>query len=158
MGGVLSKRCFPVPFTSAYPLEVHSMKLTITVVGQPTPQSNSVTCKADIEIESFDQQALSQLVHTAQQCDSVVRLAGSSGGDSARSASLGQRGFAANHRPGPRLATEKQVGAIKNMAKRQGIDLSPVLHDEFAVSSTAALSISQASELIDRLKSNLLSA
>ena len=57
----------------------------------------------------------------------------------------------------PRLATTKQVNAISAMAKRQRIELDRTLHDRFGVSSLAALTIGEASSLIDELKSNLQS-
>ena len=54
----------------------------------------------------------------------------------------------------PRLATEKQVNAIHAMAKRQGIELSQVLHDRFSGKGVTDLSIRDASQLIDELKGN----
>lgn len=132
------------------------MKLTITVTGKPSP--NSIQCKADLEVMSFDEQAVSRLVHAAQQCDAVVRQASMSGVSERDKKPAPQTGYGGQQQTGPRLATDKQVAAIHNMAKRQSIDLSPILHDEFSVSAASALSIRQASELIDRLKGNLLSA
>lgn len=63
-----------------------------------------------------------------------------------------------HQRDSPRLATTKQVNAILAMAKRQGVELDRTLHDRFGVSSLAALSIGEASSLIDELKNNLQSA
>lgn len=63
-----------------------------------------------------------------------------------------------HHQPGRRLATDKQINAIAAMSKRQGVSLDRTLHDRFGVSSLPALTISEASTLIDELKSNLQSA
>ena len=52
-----------------------------------------------------------------------------------------------------RLATEKQVRAIEIMAKKQGFDLRRFLADEAGASTLKALTIGEASNLIDRLKS-----
>ncbi len=52
----------------------------------------------------------------------------------------------------PRVATEKQVKAIQVMAKRQGISLSPLLLDRYGARCVTALTIRQASQLIDELK------
>ncbi len=57
-----------------------------------------------------------------------------------------------------RLATEKQINAIAVMSKRQGIMLDRTLHDRFNVSALSALTISEASTLIDELKGNRQSA
>jgi hypothetical protein len=57
-----------------------------------------------------------------------------------------------------RLATEKQVNAIKVMSKRKGVTLDRTLNDRFGVSELSALTISEASTLIDELKGNLQSA
>ena len=62
-----------------------------------------------------------------------------------------------NANSNPRLATEKQVRAIHAMADRQNIDLKDLLHDRFSVASAKALTIRQASELIDELKRNFQS-
>ncbi len=51
-----------------------------------------------------------------------------------------------------RFATEKQINAIAVMSKRQGITLDRTLHDRFGVSELSALTISEASTLIDELK------
>ncbi len=52
----------------------------------------------------------------------------------------------------PRVATEKQVKAIQVMAKRQGIALSPLLLDRYGAHCVTALTVRQASQLIDELK------
>ena len=52
----------------------------------------------------------------------------------------------------PRVATEKQVKAIQVMTKRQGIALSPLLLDRYGARCVTALTIREASQLIDELK------
>ena len=69
-----------------------------------------------------------------------------------------QRAASGNPKSAKRLATEKQVNAISAMAKRQGMTLDRTLHDRFGASSLSALTISEASTLIDELKGNLQSA
>ncbi|TWU19203.1 hypothetical protein [Allorhodopirellula heiligendammensis] len=60
---------------------------------------------------------------------------------------------APTHQPSvKRFATEKQINAIAVMSKRQGITLDRTLHDRFGVSALSALTISEASTLIDELK------
>ncbi len=51
-----------------------------------------------------------------------------------------------------RFATEKQINAIMAMSKRQGVTLDRTLHDRFGVSALSALTIGEASTLIDELK------
>ena len=136
------------------------MKITITVAGEPTISENTVQCSADVDVDSLDQAAVERLVHTARQFDAVVRHAShdahdTNGGRPAvpnASRNVGAGG------PGgsKRLATEKQVKAITAMAGRQEIDLGTVLQDRFGVSGPSALSILEASSLIDELKNSLL--
>ncbi|MEP3834806.1 hypothetical protein, partial [Rhodopirellula bahusiensis] len=57
-----------------------------------------------------------------------------------------------------RLATEKQIRAIETMARKQGFDLRRHLSDEVGASSVSALTIREASSLIDLLKEQLASA
>ena len=62
-----------------------------------------------------------------------------------------------NRHSNPRLATTKQINAISAMAKRQGVELDRMLHDRFGASSLSALTIGEASSLIDELKGSLQS-
>ena len=52
----------------------------------------------------------------------------------------------------PRPATPNQVRAIRAIAQRGHADLTGVLRDDFGVDRPEGLSVTQASELIDRLK------
>ena len=132
------------------------MNISITVTGQPRPDGSVVRSGVDLPISLFNEQAASRLLDAARRCHRTVQtetdhVAQASGGNH----SVDQH---ASANGGPRLATEKQVRAIQAMASRQGIDLKNQLHDRFSVSSVAALSIRQASELIDDLKGRLQSA
>lgn len=53
----------------------------------------------------------------------------------------------------PRRATQSQVRALWAIAERQQIDLRQCIRDQFGINEPDGLSISQASELIDELKS-----
>ncbi|PAY16098.1 hypothetical protein CKO51_28240 [Rhodopirellula sp. SM50] len=52
----------------------------------------------------------------------------------------------------PRLATEKQVTAIRAIARRKSVDLDHLLQDRFGAADVSALTIRQASSLIGELK------
>lgn len=130
------------------------MRITISVSGSGTG-NNTVQCGTSFDVPTIDQDALQQMTHAARQCAAtVVAVTATPSGH--------LNGVATNYpaqtQGGKRLATEKQVKAIQAMAGRQGVDLSPILHDRFGVSSPSALSISEASTLIDELKNNLLPA
>jgi hypothetical protein len=53
----------------------------------------------------------------------------------------------------PRPATASQVRAIESIAKRQRLDLPLYLENRFSVHSASDLTLAEASELIDELKS-----
>ncbi|PAY20990.1 hypothetical protein CKO51_02775 [Rhodopirellula sp. SM50] len=52
----------------------------------------------------------------------------------------------------PRLATEKQVAAIRAIARRKSVDLDHLLQDRYGAADVSALTIRQASSLIGELK------
>jgi len=54
----------------------------------------------------------------------------------------------------PRPATVSQIGVIHAMARKQRLDLPTVLQDRFHIARIEDLSIKQASELIDTLKTS----
>ena len=66
-----------------------------------------------------------------------------------QSDSHGQNG----DRKPPRPATPNQIRAIETIARHQGIDLGPLLDAEFNGKTLEELTISEASFLIDQLKS-----
>jgi hypothetical protein len=57
-------------------------------------------------------------------------------------------------RDATRSATASQVRALHAIAERQGIDLSDALRTRYGVDQPEAISITEASELIDQLKSS----
>lgn len=130
------------------------MRITISVSGSGTGD-NTIQCGTSFDVPSIDQDALQQMTHAARQCAATVVAATTNPSGQVTAPT-------SNYQPqtqhGKRLATEKQVKAIRAMAGRQGVDLSPILHDRFGTSSPTALSISEASTLIDELKNNLLPA
>ena len=131
------------------------MKITISVSGRSGDGDHNVQCGASFDVQNIDQDALQQMSHAARQCAAtiVAATANPSGQVTATTSS-----YQPQTHHGRRLATEKQVKAIRAMAGRQSIDLSPILHDRFGVSSPTALSIGDASTLIDELKNNVLPA
>jgi hypothetical protein len=54
----------------------------------------------------------------------------------------------------PRPATQSQIKAIHAIARNQGLDVSQILRDRFHVAKPDDLTISEASQLIDRLKNS----
>ncbi|QEG41325.1 hypothetical protein [Roseimaritima ulvae] len=129
------------------------MRISVSVAGSPTANSNAVRCGAEFEVETIDQVALDRMVQTVRQCDAVVRRTDCQTQDSGGGVPSGST--AATGRSlgsGKRLATEKQVKAIHAIARRQGVELDGVLHDRFSVSRVSELSISEASTMIDELK------
>ncbi len=131
------------------------MRINISVSGRSGDGDNTVQCGAAFDVQSIDQDALQQMSHAARQC--AVAIASVTARTSGQVVT-NSKSYQQQNQGGKRLATEKQVKAIRAMAGRQGIDLSPILHDLFGVSSPTVLSISEASTLIDELKNNLLPA
>jgi hypothetical protein len=58
-------------------------------------------------------------------------------------------------RDGARSATASQVRAIEAIAKRQNLDLRGLLHQRFGTEATDTLTITEASNLIDELKTGV---
>lgn len=129
------------------------MKIGISVTVPSTTDRSSIACHTELECDHFNQSTVERMVETARQFEAVVRQVSHSApgsNDHLASASSHQPQAASNG--APRLATEKQVKAIRAMAGRMGINLASVLPDRFGVSGPAGLSIRQASTLIDELK------
>ncbi len=59
-----------------------------------------------------------------------------------------------NRREIPRKATNSQVRAIHALAERQQLDVNAVLHERYGLEDAAELSLTEASRLIDELKTN----
>jgi hypothetical protein len=81
------------------------------------------------------------------------------GEQTAPSRSRWLRGSASNGSTGrsPKPATTKQIGAIAALARRAGLDLHDLLTQEYGVAQPEALTLAQASELIDRLRAEATS-
>jgi hypothetical protein len=63
-------------------------------------------------------------------------------------------GHATARRSGGRRATASQARALRAIADRQGLDLAADLQNRFGVQTPEDLSITEASSLIDELKSS----
>ena len=131
------------------------MHLSITVTGPPRPDGSVLRSGVDFQFNTFDEPAASRLVTAVRRCHHEVESTAGSEAQSSGDSKADQSRPRANNNP--RLATEKQVRAIHAMADRQGIDLNAQLHDRFSVSNVKALTIRQASELIDELKNSFQS-
>lgn len=131
------------------------MKVSISVSRRSEAGDSTVQCDTSFDVQSVDQDALQQMTQAARHCAATIAAVAVNPAGYTNSSTTS---YAAQTQHVKRLATEKQVKAIKAMAGRQGIDLPPILHDRFGASSPAALLISQASTLIDDLKNNLLPA
>jgi hypothetical protein len=68
--------------------------------------------------------------------------------------SASTNGNGQSHNGSPREATQSQVKAIFAIAKKQGIEIGAFLQSRFRVASPAALSLREASQVIDELKAN----
>lgn len=129
------------------------MKIGISVTVPSTTDRSSIACHSELECDHFNQTTVERMVETARHCEAVVRqINHSTPGSNDRSANASSHQPQAASNGAPRLATEKQVKAIRAMAGRMGINLASVLPDRFGVSGPAGLSIRQASTLIDELK------
>jgi hypothetical protein len=132
-------------------------------VGEANYGSKGASVNLELELDSSLvaepdrlQDRIRQLFRLAKaSVDEELHSDGSA--DRAPSGSNGQaRAHAANgngHRPGSvRRATQSQVRALWAIAERQQVDLGQCLRDQFGVNGPDALSITQASQLIDELK------
>jgi len=129
------------------------MRIGISVTVPSTTDRSSIACHTELECDHFNQSTVDRMVETARQCEAVVRqINHSTPSNSDRSADTSSHQPQAASNGTPRLATDKQVKAIRAMAGRMGINLASVLPDRFGVSGPAGLSIRQASTLIDELK------
>ena len=130
------------------------MKLSIRVSGSPCRDGTTTTGSTEFQLNEFDADAESRLHQAARQCvDAVSGRATTSTSVERQAAgqSCPQDG-SHNGDTNPRLATAKQVAAIRAIARRKGVDLDPVLQDRFGLEDISALTIRQASSLIGELK------
>jgi hypothetical protein len=82
----------------------------------------------------------------------VRQTATKTGPNGSSNGGTGGRGGNGNGARAERPATQSQVRAIRAIASRCGLDLTPMLRSGFGVDSLELLSIGDASRLIDELK------
>lgn len=147
-------------------------RLTIGVsqkVGQPNFGSRGASCQIEFELDSeTDPDQRSQLVSRIQDAfrlchDEVHRelqseclpTVSSHSEPSARPQSNKPKSDNGTKQSRIREATEAQIRAIHAIASKANVQLTSLLGAEYDVSSPRQLSIRQASELIETLKSRL---
>lgn len=140
-------------------------------VGLPNYGSLGASCHVEVELDGSlldgDLERLHQHVRRAYVAcaqavnDELTRhqpagAAATNGAAASASNSANGNGSRAPRRSssGPRRATHSQVRAINAIAERQGIDLAALLQERFSTRDPADLSITEASQLIDELKSS----
>ena len=139
------------------------MPLTLTVskskkIGEPNYGSKGASVSLQIEVDSSlasDPSRLQQHIRELfEQARTAVELE-LFGRDAApaQSQNGSQPANGNGSRSNGRRATQSQVRAIHAIANRQKINLVPLLSQRFQVGRPEDLSISEASELIDSLKS-----
>jgi hypothetical protein len=158
------------------------LKLNVGVsrkVGLPDYCSAGASCNIEVELDSgllqhdlgaFHAEVRAAFIAARQAVDDeLVRLQAqpASAGVPATMNGQGRRnggpvqtngapartsGVPANRRA-PMPATPNQIKAIHAIARRQNVDLTGLLGDEFGVAMPEDLTLSQASAFIDRLKS-----
>jgi hypothetical protein len=139
-------------------------------MGLPDYGSVGASCHVEVELEgSLAEGDLERLnahvrrayVACAQAVNEELARHSAASNSPTNGASSSSNGAAANGRStssarrsnfNPRQATQSQVRAIQAIAERQNVDLAGLLHERFAADEAAALSITQASQLIDELK------
>ena len=159
------------------------MPLTLNVgvskkIGQPDYGSLGASCHVEVELDAGllcgDSELLQQRVRQAYAaCGQAVndelarhqhgptqvnstpgsRSNGHAGNTNGANANGGSSNGRPARRDGPRPATVSQVRALNAIAERQQFDLAKFLADRFQVQTADQLSIREASDLIDELKS-----
>jgi len=133
-------------------------------VGEPDFGSRGASVNLEIEIDSGAvgeperlQQTIRRLFGLAKQ--SITEelqghhaVPGSNNGHNPLTNGHAQAN-GSHRRSANRFATPAQVKAIRTIASRQGIDLADELHTRFGVDHPQDLTLAQASQLIDGLKS-----
>ena len=132
-------------------------------IGQPDYGSLGASCHLEVEVEASLVRETDQLREKIRYLFAQAKLAveeelsgsqqeagGNNGNGRHDNGGNGQRRLSGNERG----ATSAQIRALHAIAGRNRIDLSTRLGEDFGVSHPEDLSISQASELIDSLKSS----
>lgn len=129
------------------------MKLSISVSGAPCQDGTTTTCRAEVPLDELDDDAESRIRQAIRRCvqtiDGRTNLPSADVKSTSRS---GRENHSHARESTARLATEKQVAAIKAIARRKRMSLDQVLDGRFGVATVSALTISQASSVIDELK------
>lgn len=134
-------------------------------IGKPDYGSLGATCNVEIVIESSttedDARAISRYAEQAfEQCRNAVdrelsRCDQEHGQETSARLPQSQkpkRNQAPKNSPGP-AATEKQIRALHAIANKQRLDLVSELVERFSVEHPNQLTVRQASEMIDAMKS-----
>lgn len=129
-------------------------------VGEANYGSRGASVNVEMELDSGLVAEPGKLQERIRQLFTLVRssLAEELNGGNGHNGSNGDNGHHANGNNGggrstPRPATQSQVRAIKAIASNQRLDLVTLLRERFRVARPEELSIKEASQLIDSLKS-----
>jgi hypothetical protein len=134
-------------------------------VGLPDYGSLGASCHVEFELDSaliqndletFHRHVRNAYVACAQAVnDELARHNGRAAGGETRSGngSIGNGQQNGRRRTAGRKATVSQVRAIHAIADRQGVEITALLHSRFGTDRPEDLSITEASGLIDELKS-----
>ena len=129
--------------------------------------SRGASVNLEVELDSSSiqdperlQDRIRQIFHMAEQAvDEELAQQNAANGRAAAAASNGNgrpngngNGHAAPRRSNGRRATASQARALRAIADRQGLDLAAELQKRFGVQTPEELSITEASSLIDDLK------
>ena len=133
-------------------------------VGEPDYGSRGASINVGLELDSALISAPDKLQERIRQLFELVRssvdkeLNGNGNGNGLGSenghAKNGTTGNGCASSPNPRPATSSQIKAINAIALKHRVDLPLVLQNRFQLTRLEDLSIRQASELIDTLKSS----
>ena len=129
-------------------------------LGLPDYSSVGATCGVEIELdgsllqndlEAFQRHARHAYSACAQAVqDELARRQQANGATATNATAAVPNGRKQNGHH--RRATQAQLRAINTIAQREGVDVVELLQSHFELDTTAELSISQASTLIDELK------
>jgi hypothetical protein len=134
-------------------------------VGLPDYGSFGASCHVEVELDSaliqqdletFHRHIRNAYVACAQAVnDELARHNGRAAGGESKSGngSIGNGQQNGRRRTGGRKATVSQVRAVHAITDRQGVEISSLLRTRFSIDRPEDLSITEASALIDELKS-----
>lgn len=120
------------------------MNLSMEVSNIVRPDGTTASCRVTAEA------AQDQLDDCIKRLQQAARHCLQTAATTTHSAAPPQR---QRHLTTNKLATPKQITAITAIARRQGLDLPDLLRQQFRLDSATELSLRQASQLIDQLKS-----